>query len=156
MPLTVSITIDKGFETPAAPEKVFSVLSDVRRSASFFPRVERIIDEGDNVYRWELQKISLGSYTMEQTVYASRYLADPASLKITWTPVPEVGNALVEGEWVLTPKAGGTVVTLKSKGEITLDFPAILQIIIAPLVQFEFSDLMERYLAHLKESFSTL
>ncbi len=156
MSFSVSITVDKGFETPCSPEKVFSLLSDVRRSASFFPKVERIIDEGDHVYRWEMAKICVGNYTLQQTVYASRYICDPATLKVSWTPVIGVGNALVEGEWLLTPKDGGTSVTLRSSGEMTIDFPAILQIIIAPLVQIEFADLMERYLVHLKETFSAM
>ena len=111
---------------------------------------------GDNAFRWEMEKISIASYTLQQTIYASRYTADAAARKMTWTPVQGVGNAIVEGAWVITPKEAGTKVALKTKGDLTVEFPSFLEFIISPLVVMEFTSMIDRYLANLQETFSSL
>ena len=108
MSFSVTINIKREFETSCTPEKVFELLADVPRSASHFPKVDQLVDLGDNTFRWEMEKIGIGGYTLQQTIYASRYTADAATRKVSWTPVTSVGNAIVSGEWTITPKAPGT------------------------------------------------
>lgn len=156
MSFAVVINIQREFETSSASDNVFGLLADVPRSASHFPKVDKLVDLGDNAFRWEMEKISIASYTLQQTIYASRYTADAAARKVTWTPVQGVGNALVEGEWVITPKEGGTKVALKTKGDLTVEFPSFLEFIISPLVVMEFTSMIDRYLANLQETFSSL
>jgi hypothetical protein len=156
MSFSVAITVQREFETSCTTDKVFRLLADVPRSASHFPKVDQLVDLGSNTFRWEMEKIGIGGYTLQQTLYACSYAADEASLKVSWTPVAGVGNALVEGEWVITQKESGTAVMLKTKGELSVDFPSFLQVIISPLVVMEFTGLIEQYLANLKKSFSTL
>ncbi len=156
MSFSVVINIKREIETSGTPDKVFGLLANVNYSASHFPKVDKLVDLGDNTFRWEMQKISIASYTLQQTIYASRYTADAAARKITWTPVQGVGNAIVEGEWVITPKEGGTKVVLSTKGDMTVDFPYFLEFIISPLVVMEFTSMIDRYLLNLQESFSTL
>ena len=154
MSFSVAINIQRGFETSSSPDKVFGLLADVPRSASHFPKVDQLVDLGDNTFRWEMEKIGIGGYTLQQTIYASRYTADAASRKVTWTPVQGVGNAIVSGEWTITPKEGGTKVALNTKGDLTVDFPSFLEFIISPLVVMEFTGMIERYLANLQQTFS--
>jgi carbon monoxide dehydrogenase subunit G len=156
MAFSVKINIQKAFETPCTPEKVFGLLADVPRSASHFPKVDQLVDLGDNAFRWEMEKIGIGSYTLQQTVYACRYTSDPATLKVDWMPVSGVGNAIVQGEWTITPKESGTKVTFNSKGDLTVDFPSFLEFIISPLVVLEFTGMVEHYLSNLQESFKAL
>jgi len=156
MSFAVTINIQREFETSCTPDKVFELLADVPRSASHFPKVDQLVDLGDNTFRWEMEKIGIGSYILQQTIYASRYTADAAARKVAWTPVQGVGNAIVSGEWTITPKAAGTTVTLKTKGDLTVDFLSFLEFIISPLVVMEFTGMIERYLANLQESFSIL
>jgi hypothetical protein len=77
-------------------------------------------------------------------------------MNVAWKPVPGVGNAIVQGEWSITPNDGGTTVSIKTKGDLTVDFPSFLEFIISPLVVMEFTGMIERYLANLQESFTTL
>jgi carbon monoxide dehydrogenase subunit G len=156
MSFSVTINIQREFETSCAPDQVFGLLADVTRSASHFPKVDKLVDLGDNTFRWEMEKISIASYTLQQTIYASRYTADAAARKIFWTPVQGVGNAIVEGAWIITPKEGGTKVALTTKGNLTVDFPAFLEFIISPLVVMEFTGMIERYLANLQDTFNIL
>ena len=154
MSFSVAINILREFETSSSPDKVFKLLADVPRSASHFPKVDQLVDLGDNTYRWEMEKIGIGGYTLQQTIYASRYSADAASRKVSWTPVQGVGNAIVSGEWTITQKAEGTKVALNTKGDLTVDFPSFLEFIISPLVVMEFTGMIQRYLANLQETFS--
>jgi len=156
MACSVVITLHQEFETCCTPDNVFELLADVPRSASHFPKVEQLVALDGNTFRWEMEKIAIGSYTLQQTIYACRYLADKAAWKVMWTPVSGVGNAIVEGEWTITPKKGGTTVILNTNASLTIDFPSFLQFIIAPLVEMEFTGLVERYLANLQQSFSTM
>jgi carbon monoxide dehydrogenase subunit G len=70
--MAVSIPIELGYEfSVKAPFKdVFAVLSDVPTSVSHFPKVDKLVDMGDGVYRWEMQKIGIASASL-QTIYAS-------------------------------------------------------------------------------------
>jgi carbon monoxide dehydrogenase subunit G len=153
---SVAINLHREFQTPCTSDKVFGLLADVPRSASHFPKVAQLVDLGGNAFRWEMEKIGIGSYTLQQTIYACRYTADPATLTVAWTPVSGVGNAIVQGEWTVTPKEGGTTVSIKTKGELTVDFPSFLEFIISPLVVMEFTGMIERYLSNLQESFKAL
>ncbi|NTW70249.1 MAG: SRPBCC family protein [Chlorobiaceae bacterium] len=156
MSFSVEINIQREFETPAETDKVFALLADVSRSAAHFPKVDRLVDLGSNTFRWEMEKIGIGSYTLQQTIYACCYSSDSASRKIVWHPVPGVGNAQVEGEWVISPKAAGTSVMLITKGELMVDFPSFLQFLISPLIVMEFTSMIEHYLANLQKSFTSL
>lgn len=155
MSFTVAINIQKEFDTSCAPDNVYELLANVPRSASHFPKVDKLVDLGDNTYRWEMEKIGIGSYTLQQTIYASHYKADAVTRKINWTPVQGVGNAIVEGEWTIIPLEGKTKVNLITKGNLTVDFPSFLEFIISPLVVMEFTGMIERYLTNLQETFSS-
>ncbi len=152
MAFNVTIKVQKEFQTPSSPEKVFGLLADVPRSASHFPKVDQLVDLGNNTYRWEMEKIGIGSYTLQQTIYASRYSSDATTRKVAWTPVQGVGNAIVEGQWSITPKEGGSSVTLTTSGILTVDFPSFLEFIVSPLVVMEFTGMIERYIANIQSS----
>jgi carbon monoxide dehydrogenase subunit G len=156
MSFSVAIDIQREFVTSCAPADVFGFLADVPRSASCFPKVNQLVNLGENCFRWEMEKIGIGSYTLQQTIYACRYIADAAARKVSWLPVSGVGNALVEGEWLMIPKDNGASVILNTKGELTVDFPSFLQFIISPLVVMEFTGMIEQYLTNLKEAFTKL
>ena len=91
--MTVSVDIDLGYEFAVkAPFKdVFDVLSDVPVSVSHFPKVDKLVDMGDGVYRWEMAKVGTAQVNI-QTVYASKYTSNKAKGTVVWKPVPGVGN----------------------------------------------------------------
>ena len=101
--MTVSVDIDLGYEfaVKAPFKEVFDVLSDVPVSVSHFPKVDKLVDMGDGVYRWEMAKVGTAQVNI-QTVYASKYVSDRKKGTVVWTPVKGVGNALVGGSWKIT------------------------------------------------------
>lgn len=152
MTITVHIDLGYAFSVKAAASEVFKVLADVPTSASYFPKLHKLVDLGERAYRWEMEKIGLAQVNL-QTIYASRYTANEAKGTVTWTPVPGEGNALVAGSWKISDKQKSTGLVLKIDGDLTLPLPGLMKMVVAPVVEAEFEKLVEQYIANLTQHF---
>ena len=153
--MTVSVNIDLAyeFEVKSKIDEVFKVLSDVPDSVSHFPKVEKLTDMGDGVYKWEMQKVGTAQVNI-QTVYASKYVSDKAKGTVKWTPVKGVGNALVGGLWKLTDNKGkSTKCVLKIDGTVEVPLPGLMKMVVEPVVASEFEKLVEKYIDNLIKRF---
>jgi carbon monoxide dehydrogenase subunit G len=152
--MAVTVTIDLGyeFEVKAKAADVFAVLADVPTSVSFFPKVEKLTDMGDGVYKWEMEKVGTAQVNI-QTVYASKYTSNEAKGTVVWKPVPGVGNALVGGSWKIKDNRKSTAIELKIDGDITLPLPGLMKMVVAPIVEGEFEKLVDKYIANLIKKF---
>ena len=152
--MTVNVTIDLGyeFEVKAKAADVFAVLSDVPTSASFFPKVDKLVDLGDGVYRWEMAKIGVASINL-QTIYASKYVSSKTKGTVVWTPVKGEGNALVSGDWKIKDNKKSTHITLKIDGDLTLPLPGLMKMVVKPVVEAEFEKMVEQYIDNLTKKF---
>lgn len=153
--MSVSVHIDLGyeFEVRAKYEQVFGLLSDVPASVSHFPKVDKLTDLGDGVYQWEMHKVGTAQVNL-QTVYASKYVSDPAKGTVRWTPVKGVGNAQVGGSWKITDRKGqSTHCVLKIDGTVDVPLPALMKPVVQPVVEGEFEKLVEKYIANLIKVF---
>jgi len=152
MAITVSIDLGFEFDVKAKAAEVFEVLSDVPTSASHFPKVDKLIDLGDGAYRWEMEKIGVGSANI-QTIYASKYVSNKTKGTVTWKPVKGEGNALVSGSWTIKDNKKSTNITLEIQGELTLPLPGLMKMVVAPVVEAEFEKMTEQYIANLTKRF---
>ena len=153
MAVTVNIDLEYEFEVKAKYADVFAVLSDVPTSVSFFPKVEKLTDMGDGVYKWEMEKVGTAQVNI-QTVYASRYTSSEAKGSVVWKPVPGVGNALVGGSWKVTDVKGKTAkVVLKIDGTVEVPLPGLMKMVVEPVVASEFEKLVEKYIDNLIKRF---
>ncbi len=153
--MTVTVKIDLGyeFEVKSKYDEVFGVLSDVPESVSHFPKVEKLTDMGDGVYKWEMQKVGTAQVNI-QTVYASKYTSDKAKGMVKWTPVKGVGNAQVGGNWKLTDNKGKTTkCVLKIEGTVDVPLPGLMKMVVEPVVASEFEKLVEKYIDNLIKRF---
>lgn len=152
--MAISVHIDLGYEfaVKADTSTVFGVLADVPTSASFFPKVHRLVDLGGGAYRWEMDKIGIGQATL-QTIYASKYVSNKAKGTVVWTPVAGEGNAAVAGSWKIVDKKTSTHLTLKIDGDLTLPLPGLMKMVVAPVVEAEFEKLVEQYIDNLSKHF---
>lgn len=152
--MTVTVHIDLGYEfSVKAPFKdVFDVLSDVPTSVGFFPKVQQLVDLGGGVYRWEMEKVGTAQVNI-QTIYASKYVADRKKGTVVWTPVKGEGNALVGGNWKISQGKKGTDVVLKTAGEVNVPLPGLMKMVVAPVVESEFENLVDKYIANLVKHF---
>jgi len=152
--MAINVSIDLGYEfaVKANYQTVFDTLSDVPASASHFPKVDRLVDLGGGVYRWEMAKIGLAQVNL-QTVYASKYVSNPAKGSVVWTPVAGEGNALVSGSWKIVDKKKSTHLELHIQGELTLPLPGLMKMVVAPVVEGEFEKMVEQYIDNLTKHF---
>jgi carbon monoxide dehydrogenase subunit G len=152
MAVTVNVELGYEFDVKASAKEVFDVLSDVPTSASFYPKVDQLVDLGDGVYRWEMEKIGIASVNL-QTIYASKYVANKAKGTVVWTPVKGEGNALVSGSWKITDNKKSTKLVLTIEGAVTLPLPGLMKMVVAPVVEAEFEKMTEQYIDNLTQRF---
>lgn len=152
--MTVSVDIELGYEfnVKASPAEVFEVLADVPLSVSHFPKVDKLVDLGDGAYRWEMQRVGTQQIGI-QTVYACKYVSDARKGTVTWTPVKGVGNAQVQGSWKIGSKKGGASIVFRTSGTVNVAMPALMRVIVAPVVTSEFEGLVEKYIDNLIKRF---
>nr|WP_282562678.1 SRPBCC family protein [Marinobacter panjinensis] len=138
---------------PAGYDKVFELLADVPESASHFPKVHKLVDLGDNTYRWEMEKVGVDKHAI-QSVYACKYYPDKDNGKITWEPVKGEGNGVVKGSWTLKAKDDNTTsVKFQTSAELTVPLPSLLKLAISPVIKHEFNSLVDTYMSNLKKAF---
>jgi carbon monoxide dehydrogenase subunit G len=152
--MAITVTIDLGYEftVKADYNTVFDTLSDVPTSASYFPKVDQLVDLGKNTYRWEMAKIGIAQVNL-QTIYASKYVSNKTKGTVVWTPVEGEGNALVSGNWKITDKKNATHLVLHIQGDLTLPLPGLMKKMIAPVVEGEFEKMVEQYIDNLTKQF---
>jgi len=152
--MTVTVAIDLGYEfaVKAPFKEVFDLVSDVPTSVSHFPKVDKLVDLGDGVYRWEMAKVGTAQVNI-QTVYASKYVSNRAKGTVVWTPVPGVGNALVGGSWKVTDQKKSTALEFKVQGTVDVALPGLMKMVVVPVVQGEFEKLIEKYIDNLIKRF---
>lgn len=152
MAITVDIDLAYEFNVKAKMADVFAVLSDVPTSVSHFPKVDKLTDMGDGVYKWEMEKVGTAQVNI-QTVYASKYVSNKTKGTVVWTPVKGVGNAQIGGNWNVVDNKKSTGVALAIKGTVEVPLPGLMKMIVGPVVQGEFEKLIEKYIANLIKKF---
>lgn len=148
MSLDITIAVAYEFAVRAPFKDVFAVLADVPTSAGFFPHVDRLVDLGKGVYRWDMQPVGTREFNF-RTVYASRYVSHKAKGTVVWTPVEGIGNAAVGGSWSVVRGKESTALTLDIDATLHTAFPALLHVVVEPLMRSEFERLVERYIDNL-------
>lgn len=132
---------------------MFDLLADVPESASHFPKVHKLVDLGDNTYRWEMEKVGVDKHAI-QSIYACKYYPDKDNGKITWEPVKGEGNGIVKGSWTLKAKDDNTTsVKFQTSAELTVPLPSLLKLAISPVIKHEFNSLVDTYMNNLKKAF---
>lgn len=144
----IPLRLTREFTVRASPETAHALLADVPRSAAHFPGVRRLVSLGDNCFRWEMEPVGVGELAL-QTVYASRYHDDPGALRISWTPLPDTGNAEVAGHWQLQVVPAGTRVHLELDTHFTLPVPHLLSGAASRVLAHELGRQVDLYIAAL-------
>jgi len=154
MAFTVTIEIKRNFDVQCSFDKVFNVLADVPESVSHFPKVDQLVDLGDDCFRWEMEKIGIDKYYL-QTVYASKYTNNKDEGWVKWVPLKGVGNGLVEGSWNIRKiDDNATHIDFSTKGDLTMPLTSFVKFVVGPVVVREFNGLVDKYIENLKQTFN--
>lgn len=155
--MTMYVKIDLGYEfdVKASVADVFAVLSDVPTSASFFPKIDKLVDLGGDCYRWEMAEIGIASVNL-QTIYACKYVSSQARGMVVWSPIKTEGNALVSGSWTIRENKGNkkaTNLVLQINSDLEVPLPSMMKTVVAPIVTSEFKKMVEKYVNNLTKKF---
>lgn len=152
MSLQLDIESLYSFEVNASYEDVFNLLSDIPRASRLHPTLDKVVDLGNGVYRWEMKKYGTEKINI-QTIYTCYYVADREAGSITWTPAPGDGNALVDGCFKLARLPQGTRVDAHIKSIATLPIPAFMKKLVIQVIANEGKKLNEKYINQLIQEF---
>lgn len=152
MTVSVAIDLERLFAVKEKADVVYAVLADVPTSVSHFPDVERLVDLGNNVYRWEMTRIGRGSMSL-QTVYASRYISNKKKRIVDWSAVEGIGNATIAGSWSITPRGRSTHIILNIRGQVHVPVMRLMSAVVVPIVRAEFDRQIAQYIANLTQTF---
>ncbi|MEC7984329.1 MAG: SRPBCC domain-containing protein [Myxococcota bacterium] len=154
MSIVIPISISLNFYTQASIQDVFELLSDVPRSVSHFPNVEKLVALGDEQYRWEMEKMGSQNYHF-QVKYTTRYQWNESERWIRWYPMSE-GNGAFSGCWQLHTEGEGTRIHFENDGHIQLPIPRLAKRLVKPFVSRTFQELCDIYIANLQQTFARL
>jgi len=152
MAIKTEVKIIREFDVDSSYDKVFEVLADVPFSVSHFPKVGRLVDLGDNSFRWEMDKIGIGKYSI-QTIYACKYEANKDAGWIKWTPIKGVGSGDVEGRWEISGDENHCNIKFSTNAVLTLPLPRLAKAVLTPVVRREFNGMVDKYIKNLKKRF---
>ena len=151
--MKVTIETERRFIVPANQDAVFAVLSDVPRSVSHYPQVDRLLQLEDGVYRWELEKQGAAGVS-HQVIYACRYVSDARAGTVTWSPISGVGNGEIQGSWRLSQSSSGTKIDFYNSGELDVPAPRLLKKMVGGFVKTAFDAQIDTYITNLSKTFS--
>ncbi len=152
MAFKMTIEENKTLNLPGEYDQVFDELADTVKMAQMLPGLDQIVDQGDDVFRWEMEKTGFGKYAF-QLVYAVKYTIEKDKGTISWVPIKGVGNGVNQGKTTVTATDDGVKVNLYSKIEVEFPFPKLAKALIKPLVMREFKSTTEQFEANIKKHF---
>ncbi len=147
----IAIELKRKFQVGVPTEHAFELLADVPRSVGHFPKLQQLVELGDNAYRWEMEPMGTAGIS-HQVVYACRYQPDAQQCSVVWTPVPKIGNGRIQGQWTLTPIAAGTAIAFHTHGALDVPVPRLLRSVAEPFVTAEFTRSVDTYISRLCET----
>ncbi len=147
--MEVSVDITDSFNVTSDLKTAFALLSDVPRSVSHFPDMQKLQDEGNGRFRWFLKPLGAAGIS-HQVIYACDYVSDEQKMTVTWTPVAGVGNGIIKGQWRLKAQGQGTAIEFSTSGELDVPVPMLLRAAAKPLVQGLFQNQVRGYLKNIK------
>ena len=147
--MQISVEITDQFNVTADLKTAFALLSDVPRSVSHFPDMQKLQDEGKGRYCWYLKPLGAAGIS-HQVVYACTYVSDEQAMTVTWTPVKGVGNGVIQGQWRLKAQGQGTAIEFETRGDLEVPIPMLLRSAAKPIVQTLFQNQVRGYLKNIK------
>ena len=149
MAVKVNVKIEKSFKVACSAKKAFEQLVDVADTVAMFPKLDKVVDCGDEVWRWEMAKIGAAGIS-HQVKYTVKYSND-GKTKIDWNPVPGEGNATVSGGWLIKDDgAKACTVAFRSTGEFEMPVPRLMKGIAEGIVKSEFDAQVGTFLDRVK------
>lgn len=152
--MKLTIQFEKSVTFSQDIDTCFHFLSNIPLTATCFPKVEDLINLGNNCYQWDLEPQGPPPYSV-QTIYACEYEFD-APNRIVWTPIPEIGNAFFSGSWKLTSLHKHCKANFNLSGDMDFPIPEFAEVVAKPLIRSLFNTLLNDFLDALQHRIASI
>ena len=149
MTMTIKIDINRSFAVPLSRDEAFKVLADVPFCARQFPGLESLQQLEDQRFAWSMEKTGIDKHALK-VEYACDYQQDHDRFRLSWEPVKGFGNTEVTGHWQVEEENGHSRCRLQTSLCVNMAAPAMLKMVISPVVRHTFNEQVDRYIANLK------
>lgn len=153
--LKVDIEIARQFEVNAGTQAAWELLADPQAVLAYYPKLKRLVDLGNNQWRWELEPTGIKSVS-HQVIYSVQYAYAKDAGKITWTPLDaEPDNASIQGSFTIKELDQGCEIILSTQGSLEIDISRFLKVAAKPVVEREFQQQITGFVSNLKKVLGT-
>lgn len=152
--MKVPIKIERSIVIPAPYEKVVVLLGDLEDTIRRFPKLRRLKKLGDMAYLWEMSPIGSRIANIAHEVsYAAQYTLDLKGGRLSWTPLPQHGNATIRGAFQIARSGAQTRLTFDVSGELRdVPVPLMYRLVAPPFIQGKFTHLVDVFLQNTRDA----
>ena len=152
--MNVNIAIERSIEIAAPYARVEELLRDLESTIRRFPKLRRLKKLGDQAYLWEMETIGSRIARIAHDVsYGARYDVDLDHGVVSFEPIPEQGNATIEGAFELKDLKRKTRLSFSVKGRLRdVPVPFLYRVAAPAFIQGKFTRLVDVFLENTAEA----
>lgn len=149
--MNIKIEIERSLDVSMTREQMAAMLKDVESTLKKFPKLKKLHAMSAQDFRLDMQTIGSKIAKIAHDVsFGARCAVDPAKAELSWKPVPNVGNAQIEGLLRLSGEGKAAKLSLKVRGELhDVPVPLMYRLVAPAFIQGKFSALLDAYLERL-------
>lgn len=149
--MKVNLKIQRSVEVPAPYERVIALFEDLETTIRRFPKLRKLKKLGELAYLWEMAPIgSRVANILHEVSYAAQYSIDLKKGRLSWKPLPQHGNASIEGAFQVERRGDQlTQLTFNVSGELRdVPVPLMYRLVAPPFIQGKFTHLVDLFLGN--------
>lgn len=155
--MNIKIEIERNRTVALSRAQVMHLLQDTEGTLRHFPKLKKLTSLGAQDYRLDMRTIGSSVARIAHDVsFGARCVVDPAKARLHWTPLPQVGNAQIEGLLELIDEGKSAWLSLSVRGELRdVPVPLIYRLVAPAFIQGKFSALADAYLERVASAASS-
>lgn len=146
--MDIRIEIVRHRSVALSRRQIDAVVRDVEGTLKKFPKLKKLTALEGQDFRLDMQTIgSRVARIAHEVSFGARCVADTAGSELSWTPLPGVGNARLEGRLRLDGEGGSARLSLHVRGELhDVPVPLMYRLVAPAFIQGKFAALVDNYL----------
>jgi hypothetical protein len=152
--MKVNIEIERSALVPVPYRQAEPLLQDLEGTIGRFPKLKKLTKLGDNRYLWEMRTIGSRIANIAHDVsYGAEYRLDLPRGELSWKPLPDRGNASIEGLIRIAAQSDSTRLTFRVRGELRdVPVPLLYRMVAPPFIQGKFTRLVDTFLEETRDA----
>ena len=152
--MKVNIEIERSCTVPMSYGQVEPLLTDLEGTLHRFPKLKKLTKLGTDEYLSEMRTIGSRIANIAHDVsYGAHYRTDLQRGEVSWKPLPNQGNASIEGFLRITPSEKETRLVFRVQGELRdVPVPLLYRVVATPFIQGKFTRLIDTFLEDTRDA----